>query len=484
MLSETDANGAVTTATYDKFGRLTGLRKPGDPSPNRATLVVSYFDANYLLYQKPYRVDIQQKINESTVYAQRKLYNGLGQLIQEQTAGAQLASGSKDVVVDYAYDANGALVQQTTPYELATWDGITPETPYRGQQLNQPSTHSAYDVLGRPTAVSAPDATQQTYAYTQTVQNGFSYRVTKVTDGRGNVDTSWTDLWGRTAQVIPPTGPGVSYTYDEADRLTNALYGSASTTMLYDLAGRKTSMTDDDMGSWSYTYDALGTLKTQTDARGCVTTLGYDVLNRLTSKTYTGPGACDSPTPDVSYSYDAYDPANGQYGKTRRTGMTDNGSNTTSWKYDGRGRVVQEVKVISGSGTFKSEWFYNSADLLDWMKYPADNNGNLGEAVVYSYHPQMLVNNVWGTNTYVQTSGYDAAGRVDVRLLGESSGNAILRTDYDYFAWNDSNGSGRLNQIKSDDLSPVVTPLQDLRYYNTQHRRTVLRRGGQPGAHR
>ena len=58
----------------------------------------------------------------------------------------------------------------------------------------------------------------------------------------------------------------MSYTYDEADRLTNALYGSATTELWYDLAGRKTSMTDADMGNWSYTYDALGNLKTQTDA--------------------------------------------------------------------------------------------------------------------------------------------------------------------------------------------------------------------------
>ncbi len=168
----------------------------------------------------------------------------------------------------------------------------------------------------------------------------------------------------------------------------------------------------------------------------------------------------------MSYSYDAYDPGNGQYGKTRRTGMSD-GSGSTAWKYDGRGRVIQEVKAITGSGTFKSEWFYNSADLVDWMKYPADANGNLGEAVVYSYHPQMLVNNVWGTNTYVKSTSYDAAERVDVRLLGDSGGNAILRTDYNYFAWSDSNGNGRLKQIKSEDLYPTVTLLQDLRYYNT-----------------
>ena len=67
----------------------------------------------------------------------------------------------------------------------------------------------------------------------------------------------------------------------------------------------------------------------------------------------------------------------------------------------------------------------------------------------------------------MKSTSYDAAGRVDVRLLGDSSGNAILRTDYDYFAWNDSNGNGRLKQIKSEDLYPTVTPLQDLRYYNT-----------------
>ena len=150
-------------------------------------------------------------------------------------------------------------------------------------------------------------------------------------------------------------------------------------------------MSDPDMGSWSYTYDALGNLTRQTDARGQRICLYYDALNRLLGKHYRSDDSCptSNPTYNVSYSYDAYDPANGQYGRMRRTGMTD-GSGTTSWKYDGRGRVIQESKVISGSGTFKSEWWYNSADLVDWMKYPADNNGNLGEAVVFSYHPQML----------------------------------------------------------------------------------------------
>ena len=34
------------------------------------------------------------------------------------------------------------------------------------------------------------------------------------------------------------------------------------------------SMSDPDMGDWSYTYDALGNLITQTDARSCTSHAG------------------------------------------------------------------------------------------------------------------------------------------------------------------------------------------------------------------
>ncbi len=57
------------------------------------------------------------------------------------------------------------------------------------------------------------------------------------------------------------------------------------------------------------------------------------------------------------------------------------------------------------------------------MRYPADASGDLGETVTTTYLPQKLVNSVIGTNTYVKSSTYDAAGRVDVRLLGDSSGS-------------------------------------------------------------
>jgi YD repeat-containing protein len=39
-------------------------------------------------------------------------------------------------------------------------------------------------------------------------------------------------------------------------------------------------------------------------------------------------------------------------------------SGSTSWDYDSRGRVTKETKTISNSGTFVSQWGYNSADLV------------------------------------------------------------------------------------------------------------------------
>ena len=79
-------------------------------------------------------------------------------------------------------------------------------------------------------------------------------------------------------------------------------------------------MVDPDMGTWTYTYDAQGNLLTQTSATN-TTTLTYDGLNRVISKSFS------DGSPAVSFTYDT----NGDTGY--RTGMTD-GSGTTAWDYD------------------------------------------------------------------------------------------------------------------------------------------------------
>jgi YD repeat-containing protein len=72
-------------------------------------------------------------------------------------------------------------------------------------------------------------------------------------------------------------------------------------------------MIDADMGTWYYSYDASGNLTGQTDARGCVTSITYDSLNRPTGKSYSG--NCGTGGTSVTYGYDNYSPANAQWGE-------------------------------------------------------------------------------------------------------------------------------------------------------------------------
>ncbi|MEZ4711505.1 MAG: hypothetical protein R3A44_30205 [Caldilineaceae bacterium] len=134
------------------------------------------------------------------------------------------------------------------------------------------------------------------------------------------------------------------------------------------------------------------------------------------------------------------------------------GSGSTTWVYgDARGRLTKETKVISGAGggAFVTQWAYDSADQVTSMTYP-DN-----EVVSFAYLNQGLLNSVGGT-TYVSNSQYDAAGRIELRKLG----NDQVRTDYVYNGW--STQGGRLQQIKSGPPANL-TALQQMTYsYDTR----------------
>ena len=167
-------------------------------------------------------------------------------------------------------------------------------------------------------------------------------------------------------------------------------------------------MVDADMGTWYYGYDALGNLTSQTDARGCISTLNYDLLNRMTGKSFSGTG-CGSTT-SVTYAYDNYTAFPEYTGSTsnaigRRTGMyQSDASDRSMWTYDTRGRLTREQKVVGTTDRFLTQWGYNSADLTTQMTYPGGNNYQAGEVVSFTYHPQILLNTATGLSTYVKST--------------------------------------------------------------------------------
>lgn len=103
------------------------------------------------------------------------------------------------------------------------------------------------------------------------------------------------------------------------------------------------------------------------------------------------------------------------------------------------------------------------------MRYPGGPAGQLGEKIEYAYLPQSAVENIFSASNryyYLQLAQYDAAGRVDKIHLGAPNlgSEPVLKTDYDYFAWNVPNGVGRLRSITTG--TPAnPTSLQNTQYY-------------------
>ncbi len=440
-LSQTGPNGAATKVevAYDGFGRLLKLIKPGD-SPTSPSLQVVYNDT-----LQPFRIDLMQKTGNADNYLIRRSYDGLGRETFTETGHGSFSAFTPDSLSNRWYEyENGKQVTKQSP----------PRLPSQTQANSATLTITTADALGRPVTVDSPGNADSTYSY-----NGLT---TSVTDPNGNTTVTTNDIWGRAKLVTPPPGPNgsispsISYEYYTSGQLKTATRGGEVTTLTYDNAGRKLTMIDPDMGNWSYHYNALGNMDSQTDARGCVLTISYDSLNRPLTKSSSGAG-CGQPV-NVGYHYDE-----GANGIGRRTGMSDAlGAYSARWNYDERGLMTAEHKTID-SQLFSTLFTYTAADLPEIVVYPD------GERVKNAYNERMMLDTVVKTDaagvvleTYVADTSYDEAGRIDLRKFGPIVNNLpTYQSDYDYYPWDQQ--SGRLKTLKSG-TGATPASLQNLTY--------------------
>lgn len=210
-----------------------------------------------------------------------------------------------------------------------------------------------------------------------------------------------------------------NYLYDSLDNLTQVAQGVQSRSFAYDGLGRLTSRTTPEAGTENFFYTksdnvslcagAASAVCRRTDARGIATTLSYDALSRLTSKSYSnGQGS-------VTYSYDRGGAA--AFALGRRTSVSDP-SGSETYTYNQMGWVTGVQKTI-GTTTFNLGYQYNAGGQITQITYPS---GRIVQQNVDSIgRPQAIVS---GGTTFVSipsSGGYNAAGQI----LTLSYGNGV-----------------------------------------------------------
>ena len=459
-----DANNAITSYRYDQWGRLLKVWLPGEDmaanhAPTQEYIYPPYSQSTApIVIRQRQRDDADGGSSAASYLESWTVYDGLGQVIQTQTEAEVNGADGKRIVVDRGYDEMGRLAWESVPYAVNSPGGDVMVTPQA-----QPKTQYAYDGLGRVQVVTHPDGT--------TTSTSYSGRETTVIDAKNHKTVSESDGFGRLVRSQQFTGDGSNehpyalyakstYAYDVLDNLTDVYGPDASgspnvhTHINYDALGRKTGMTDPDMGVWSYGYDAAGNLIRQTDAKDQRVCFYYDELNRLRGKTYSaGTGDCPN-DPGYSgyatrYYYDK-DENNAPVtnGKGRRTVMID-GSGDTRWEYDSRGRVTEETKTIAGE-TFVTQWKYDAMDRVKRMRYPGGANGQGGEWVQHFYNDQGLLKELDGDQDYANDMTYTALGELS-SLKYEPWSSVLTTLTYDYYDDPNESKNFRLQRISSSD---------------------------------
>jgi len=382
LQSGTDANNQATTYQYDVLGRLTGLTKPGETAGDLTTQYV------YTIWRPApgastpcSEEDTIQRYDSSTTVTTRAFYDGWGKVAETRVP----VDSSHDVVTYTTYDAREEAIFTSRPYYVGSGSG------YSAPDSTQLGSSAVYDAAGRQTQNTDPAGAMTTTSYLQvTGPDSATYLGTQVVDANHHQIETLTDPLGHTRYDETFTGTSSPYTlyattsqaYDFQGNLVTITHpdGTHTTTTTYDLAGRKTGVSDPDLGSMTYQLDSDGNVTQQTDARGDTVYLGYDALDRQLWRNTT-----NSPTGAyVTYSYDGtapsgvscsgITPGSNAIGHVTTEQFTSGPANSFSgsycFGYDARGELIGQTDTLAGATYLPTLSTYNDAGVVTRLTYP------------------------------------------------------------------------------------------------------------------
>lgn len=533
LVSSTNPLGAVTTYTYDpKFSQLTSMQMVrSDGTTLRTEYTVNATNGNR---EAEKRVVMDNGTDRSIrteysydVYGNRtqsRLIMGDGTTrVKSFEYGPSFGSAYLTRETESYAAADGTLKQVSQVY------GYDYHTGYLTSYIDPMGavTTVTYDLLGRPLSLAHPSVdglvAQRTFAYDD------ASVVTRATDEAGRVTTYHYDQLGLLRQVrrtlngtehtvqnitydqrgnraseTDANGNTTSFTYDGGQRLTKITHADLSEVIIeYDDTANKQTVTDqngnkvvsyynalgqvvevhtkpDRGGQTLYvttaTYDNVGNLVATQDARGNLTRLIYDGLNRLirqvdalgneTSWTYNHAGEKIAEMgPEGRTTAFSYDPAGRLItvtdalggitshtydAKGRLLSQTDARGSTTRYEYDARDRLLREVDALGHITDYTFDVVGNRTSATDarghTTTYTYDEwnrlvgvTDPLGAVTAYGYDLQGNQTSVTNPLGYATTFAYDSRNRLvrETNALGvptaryayDGVGNRISQTD-------------------------------------------------------
>ncbi len=438
-LTVTDPNGEQTTETFSPLGGLTSATMPADQASGDQTEKFSYRDTG----SDPLAVTTQVLREDGSYSSDVKLYDGMGQLRQEQSTPANGAVGR--VITDTFYNSDGEAIKTRNPYydALNAPSNLSIFAP-NGDGSIPGWTATSYDGLGRVIASTFNSGTTQQWQ-TTTAYPGMNE--TDVTPPPGGTATSaFTNVLGQTTASwqytgisapdgVPADADVTSYTYTPAGQTATVTDNASDTwTYGYDLLGEKVSETDPGTtATATTTYDGAGNVATTTDADGHLLSYGYDHLGRKISE-YSG--VLNTGTELDAWAYDtaslnnttaptlgqlasatSFDAAGGLSGPYTET-VT---GYDTAYQPAGTETDIPAGDLVPGAtGPAKfttTNTYVPLTGQLDTVEYSADD-GLPDETVNYSYDLQGELIASGGASPYLDQIVYDSFGQITRATYG------------------------------------------------------------------
>lgn len=368
-------------------------------------------------------------------------YNAQGQIWQ--------VTDAKSETTTFTYDGNNRLTNIAGPVE-----GATTTLTYDGYGRVYTVTDSAgytvtynYDALNRPTVVTYPDGTYEQYVYNILDVGWKKDRLNRWT-------TLTYDATRNLTTVEDPLGRTTRFGYCSCGALVSLIDAAGNVTgWARDVEKRPTAKIFADGTKHLFSYDTVGRLESETDAKGQVKRYSYNPDDTVQQVSYDH---AQNPTASVSFSYDT---------TYKRVLTMADGTGTTTYTYNAYSNV-QPPTLTTGAGRLGSE------------------SGPLASATVaYGYDElgRMTSRSINGATNNGTTIAYDSLGRVHgiTNPLGASGSGFVYNyvgatnrlssiqypngqsTSYSYFG---NTGDLRLQEIENLTSGSAVLSKFDYTY--------------------